>query len=189
MTSLSHEITLPLCDILPSVASTHPDPLIRHQTFRVLSLLLASGNPQLRFQHLVEYTRDSEYPQMRVASVGLVKEALLQALSRPEARDNVFLSPLFLRTFGPILFRPDPPDLFSSALTFKEFQENSGQTKIRDKDVLKSIESSLLRPLRNNVDRWMSEPEFGQSHLHDITPIVSLKISLERVDAAQAALP
>jgi len=210
MTSLSHEIMLPLCDILPSVASTHPDPLIRHQTFRVLSLLLASGNPQLRFQHLVEYTRDSEYPQMRVASVGLVKEALLQALSRPEARDNVFLSPLFLRTFGPILFRPDPPDLFSSALTFKEFQETNeprrlveclslyyvlllrderNLTKIRDKDVLKSIESSLLRPLRNNVDRWMSEPEFGQSHLHDITPIVSLKISLERVDAAQAALP
>ena len=120
--SLSHEITLPLCGILPSVASAHPDPIVRYQTFRVLSLLLASGNPQLRFQHLVEYTRDSEYPQMRVASVGLVKEALLQSFTLP-AKDNVFLSPLFLRTFGPILFRPDPPDLLSSALTLKDFQE------------------------------------------------------------------
>ena len=122
-TSLSHEITLPLCGILPSVASAHPDPIVRYQTFRVLSLLLASGNPQLRFQHLVEYTRDSEYPQMRVASVGLVKEALLQAFTRPDGKDNVFLSPLFLRTFGPILFRPDPPDLLSSALALKDFQE------------------------------------------------------------------
>jgi hypothetical protein len=122
-TSLSHEITLPLCGILPSVASAHPDSIVRYQTFRVLSLLLASGNPQLRFQHLVEYTRDSEYPQMRVASVGLVKEALLEAFTRPDAKDNVFLSPLFLRTFGPILFRPDPPDLLSSALALKDFQE------------------------------------------------------------------
>ena len=60
---------------------------------------------------------------MRVASVGLVKEALLQAFTRPDAKDNVFLSPLFLRTFGPILFRPDPPDLLSSALALKDFQE------------------------------------------------------------------
>ncbi|KDR72651.1 hypothetical protein GALMADRAFT_252818 [Galerina marginata CBS 339.88] len=204
---LPHDITVPLYGFLPSVASAHPDPPIRFQAFRILSLLLASGSQQLRFHHLVELTRDSEFPQMRVASVGLVKEALLQALS--EGKENIFLGPLFLRTFGPILFRPDPPDIFSSALALKDFEETheparlaeclslyyfllqrdeQNLTGIRDKDAIQSIESNLLTPLRNNLSRWMDDPSVSKSHLHDITAIVSLKISLERVDAARAVL-
>lgn len=120
---LPHDIIMPLCGILPPLASAHPDPAIRHQAFRVISLLLSSCDSQLRFQHLVELTRDSEFPQMRVASVGLVKESLLQALSLPSQGHNPLLSPLFLRTFGPILFRPDPPDLFASKLTLKDFRD------------------------------------------------------------------
>ncbi|KAF8954890.1 hypothetical protein BDZ97DRAFT_1862360 [Flammula alnicola] len=206
---LSDNIMIPLCGILPSIASAHPDPVIRYQVFRVLSLLLSSGEAQLRFQHLVEFTRDSEYPQMRVASVGLVKEALLEALSQPRGPSDLFCSPLFLRTFGPILFRPDPPDLFSSELTLKAFQETpeprrlveclslyyilllrdeQNLTGIRDKDVLKSVEHSLLSPLRSNIERWLNDSAVSKSHLHDITPIVSLKISLERVDAARSKL-
>ena len=123
--SLPPHITVPLCDLLPAVASSHSDPLTRHQAFRVLSLLLVAGEPQLRFQHLVELTSDSEFPQMRVASVGLVKEALLEALSLPPNAENIFLSSLFLRRFGSILFRPNPSDLFTSAnLTLGEFQES-----------------------------------------------------------------
>ena len=123
--SLSPHITVPLCGLLPAVASIHADPLIRHQAFRVLSLLLAASEPQLRFRYLVELTSDSEFPQMRVASVGLVKEALLQALSLPPGTENIFLTSLFLRSFGPILFRPNPSDLFTSAdLSLSDFQDS-----------------------------------------------------------------
>ncbi|KAF9482730.1 hypothetical protein BDN70DRAFT_892362 [Pholiota conissans] len=207
--SLPHEITLPLCGILPSLASAHPDPAIRHQVFRVLSLLLSTSEPQLRFQHLIEYTRDSEFPQMRVAAVGLVKEALLQSLSNSVGKGDPFRGPLFLRSFGPILFRPNPPDLFSDALSLSEFQETpepgrlveclslyyivlqrdqENVTGIRDRDVIQTIENNLLKPLRQSIERWTSDPAISSSHLHDITPIVSLKISLERVDAARALI-
>jgi hypothetical protein len=123
--SLSPHITVPLCGLLPAVASIHADPLTRHQAFRVLSLLLVASEPQLRFRHLVELTSDSEFPQMRVASVGLVKEALLEALSLPPSAENIFSTSLFLRSFGKILFRPNPSDLFTSAnLTLSEFQDS-----------------------------------------------------------------
>ena len=74
--SFSPHITVPLCSLLPAVASSHADPLTRHQSFCVLSLLIVASKPQLRFRS----TRDSEFPQMRVASVGLVKEALYRSL-------------------------------------------------------------------------------------------------------------
>ena len=123
--NLSPHVTVPLCSLLPAVASSHTDPLTRHQAFRVLSVLLAASEPQLRFRHLVELTSDSEFPQMRVASVGLVKEALVEALSLPPSSENIFLTSLFLRSFGTILFRPNPSDLFTSTnLTLSEFQES-----------------------------------------------------------------
>ena len=122
--SLSPHITVPLCGLLPTVASIHADPLVRHQAFRVLSLLLVASEPQLRFRHLMELTSDSEFPQMRVASVGLVKEALLEALSLPTSTDNIFLTS-FLRSFGTILFRANPSDLFASGnLTLGEFRDS-----------------------------------------------------------------
>ena len=122
---LSPHITVPLCGLLPTVASIHADPLVRHQAFRVLSLLLVASEPQLRFRHLMELTSDSEFPQMRVASVGLVKEALLEALSLPTSTDNIFLTSLFLRSFGTTLFRPNPSDLFASeTLTVGEFRDS-----------------------------------------------------------------
>ena len=123
--SLSPHITVPLCSLLPAVASVHTDPLTRHQAFRVLSLLLAASEPQLRFRQLVDLTSDSEFPQMQVASVGLVKEALLEALSLPLGTENIFLTSLFLRSFGTILLRPNPSDLLTSEnLTFSKFRDS-----------------------------------------------------------------
>ncbi|KJA26965.1 hypothetical protein HYPSUDRAFT_63726 [Hypholoma sublateritium FD-334 SS-4] len=205
--SLPHDITIPLCGLLPSIASAHLDPSVRHQTFRVLSLLLSVADPWLRFQNLVEYTRDSEYPQMRVAAVGLVKDTLIKSLSSPNAKDDPFCSLLFLRSFGPILFRPDPHDLLSETLTLDQFQETlepgrlveclslyyvliqrdaSNATGIRDKDVQNSIEHTFLSPLRASVERWMATSDGMEGHLHNVTPIISLKICLERVDTAIA---
>ena len=60
---------------------------------------------------------------MGVAAVGLVEEAIIESLS--SAKPNLFASPLFLRVFGSILFRPSPPDLFSGSkeLSLSTFQE------------------------------------------------------------------
>ena len=38
--TFSPEIVTPLCTILPTIASAHPDPLVRHQTFRIISSVL-----------------------------------------------------------------------------------------------------------------------------------------------------
>ncbi len=59
---------------------------------------------------------------MRVASVGLVKDTLVKSLSNPNRKDDPFCSPLFLRSFGPVLFCSD---LLSEALTLDEFQETT----------------------------------------------------------------
>ncbi|KAG6806493.1 hypothetical protein H0H93_002876, partial [Arthromyces matolae] len=102
---LTEDIIHPLFGVIPHLSSSHPDPLIRHQSFRILSLLLASTPPLLRLQLLRELTIDETYPQMRVAAVGLVKEAVLEGLLHPP---NIFASPKFFDVFGTILFRPMP---------------------------------------------------------------------------------
>lgn len=208
-TTLSPEIVMPLCTILPTIASAHLDPVVRHQAFRIISSLLTLTQPDSRIQLLADLTGDSQLPQMRVAAVGLVKEAIMESLS--STKPNLFASPLFLRVFGPILFRPSPPDLFSGSkeLSLSSFQESSepqrlveclalyyvllqrdhrNLTGIRDADVLSSVESSLLEPLRSTLAKWMSHPSVFGSHMHAIMPLVSLQIGLERVDAAIAQL-
>ena len=134
---LSPDVTVPLVSILPSIASIHPDPSTRHQTFRAVSLLLATSEPRLRFQHLAELTGQSEFPQMRVAAVGLIKEHFLYVFSVSSDRlsrkqDDPFFNPVFLRTFGPILFRPHPPDLFEEKLDLKSFQEGSEPARLSE---------------------------------------------------------
>ncbi|KAF9525400.1 hypothetical protein CPB83DRAFT_897004 [Crepidotus variabilis] len=211
--SLPQEITAPLMNVLPAIASIHPDPQTRHQTFRTLFLLLASSDDKLRFQHLVELAGHSEFPQMRVAAIGLVKENVLQALgvaTIAEKSNDPLVGPLFMRTFGPILFRPNPPQLFDDeTLEMGEFQESpeparlveclsfyyvlmqrdtKNLTGINDKDMFKTIDANLLAPLRRNISRWMDEgPSATQGHLH-ISSLVSLRISLERIDSAREGL-
>lgn len=131
---LSPDITVPLASTLPTIASIHPDPLVRHQTYRTLSLLLVSSEPRLRFQHLAELTAHSEYPQMRVAAVGLIKEHFLRAFNatKPTEKDDPFLSTMFLRTFGPILFRPDPPDLFGDGLEISSLEGSSEPARLSE---------------------------------------------------------
>ena len=120
---LSPDIIIPLCTVLPSLCNSHPSPLVRHQVFRILSLLLSSSSPPLRMQLLMDLLTDPNLPQMRVASVGLVKEAFLEAISSTQS--NIFTSPMFLQAFGPTLFRPSPPDLFSSSISLDEFKDSS----------------------------------------------------------------
>lgn len=134
------------------LSSVHPSPLTRHHAFRILSLLLASGPPQLRLQHLADLVAKCEYPQMRVAAVGLVKDAVLEALNtKSGSGQNTFGSPMFMRVFGPLLFRPSPPDLFDQGakLNLEEFLESPEPKRVTE--VLSLYYVILLRDEGNSV--------------------------------------
>ncbi|KAI0826214.1 hypothetical protein BC629DRAFT_58364 [Irpex lacteus] len=117
-----------LTAILPQIASHHPDPLLRHITFRLLSLVLTLTPPNDRIYVLRDlvappdvYDEGSE--SMAVASVGLVKESVLAALSSfggdQTEEENVFATATFTDVFIPVLFTPRfPPS--SSASTLRE---------------------------------------------------------------------
>ncbi|KAJ7096637.1 hypothetical protein B0H15DRAFT_920983 [Mycena belliarum] len=204
---LSPDISGPLCALLPALASAHPDGDIRHQAFRILSRVLVLTPPELRLQILKDLTIDTDFPQMRVAAVGLVKEAVLEALGRKTP--CIFASPVFFQVFGPILFRPDPVDLFHMELALDDIRDSSepsrlveslslyyillirdksNRTGIRDGDQLSNVEKILLAPMRSTLSQWMNDPEISIGHMHAIMPLVSLKTGLERVDAAVAEL-
>lgn len=130
---LDPEIVIPLCTILPGLASAHPDAFIRHCTFRVLGLVLTVAPVPLRMQILQDLASDKSMPQMRVAVVGLVKDAVLEALAKidppsSQSTTNPLASPRFLQTFGSILFASDPPDMFAESKkvpTMKEIEEST----------------------------------------------------------------
>lgn len=126
-TTVTDEVAGPILSILPELASGHSDPQIRHISFRILARLLSMTPPALRMEVLAELAAKSEFPQMRVAAVGLVKDAILEALQSPSG--NPFASPIFLRAFGPILFRPNPQDLLTSATTTLDEFEESQESK------------------------------------------------------------
>ncbi|KAJ7135891.1 hypothetical protein C8R44DRAFT_389978 [Mycena epipterygia] len=201
---LSPDISGPLCALLPSLASAHPDGDIRHQVFRILSRVLALTPPELRLHILKDLTVDADFPQMRVAAVGLVKEASLESLSREDI-SSIFASPIFLQVMGPVLFRPDPVDLFQPDLSLSDLEDspepsrlveclsfyyilllrdNLNRTGIRHRDQIANVERTLLAPLRSTISRWMDDPTISNGHMHAILPLVSLKTSLDRVDAA-----
>jgi Uncharacterised protein family, YAP/Alf4/glomulin len=146
------DVIAPLLTVFPMLASGHPDPQARHQAFRILGLLLSRSPPPLRMQVLQDLTTDVEFPQMRVAAVGLVKDAVLEAFSSPG--DNIFASPAFLRTFGPILLRPNPPEVFQSPPSIKEFEESHESKRLVE--CLSLYYILLLRDTSNLVCRLVS---------------------------------
>ncbi|KAM6492323.1 YAP/Alf4/glomulin domain containing protein [Amanita muscaria] len=200
--AISPEIITPLCTILSSVASTHPDPSIRHQCFRILSLLLSHSPPTLRLEALKELTTDPHLPQMRTAAVGLVKEAVLEGLA--SSSQHIFASRVFIQVFAPILFRTNPQDFFSKNFNPEEMHDSyeasrlieclslyyvllqrdkANKTGIRDRDIIINTEKSFLAPLRMALARW------EENHVPNVPmPIISLQISIERVENAIAAL-
>ncbi|KIL56923.1 hypothetical protein M378DRAFT_188495 [Amanita muscaria Koide BX008] len=200
--AISPEIITPLCTILSSVASTHPGPSIRHQCFRILSLLLSHSPPTLRLEALKELTTDPHLPQMRTAAVGLVKEAVLEGLA--SSSQHIFASRVFIQVFAPILFRTNPQDFFSKNFNPEEMHDSyeasrlieclslyyvllqrdkANKTGIRDRDIIINTEKSFLAPLRMALARW------EENHAPNVPmPIISLQISIERVENAIAAL-
>ncbi|KAF5375587.1 hypothetical protein D9757_008518 [Collybiopsis confluens] len=109
----SPEILSPLLALIPSLASFHPDPFIRLCTFKLLGLVLDAAPDVLRIRALKDLVGNDANGsgKMRVAAVGLVKYAVIKALAHSP---SVLGSPNFLQSFAPILFVPDPPDLFDA---------------------------------------------------------------------------
>lgn len=202
---IPEDISIPLCTVLPTLASAHPDSSLRHQTFRALSTVLSLSAPPLRLQVLQDLCSASDFPQMRVAAVGLVKEAVLEAFGSSAPSSNLFASPRFLQVLGPILFRPNPPDFFSPvpSLTVLEesseparlveclallyvliLQDKKNKTGIRDRDNLKNIERQLLGPIRKTLSVLLNDPEVAKKHVHAVLPLVALNAGIERIDGA-----
>ncbi|KAJ3568098.1 hypothetical protein NP233_g5935 [Leucocoprinus birnbaumii] len=192
---VSPDITSALMPQMIVLSSAHPSSSTRHQAFRAMSLLLAKSPPQLRMQILADLVANSEYPQMRVAAVGLVKEAVLEALdSRFSKYVSPFVTPMFMTVFGPLLFRPSPSDLFDQSvkMDLEEFLESpepkritealslyyvvllrdgANMTGIRDKDMLEAVNKNLLHPLESWLGTLMDKKDQG-GHEHTMMPPV-----------------
>ncbi|CDO75008.1 hypothetical protein BN946_scf184965.g10 [Trametes cinnabarina] len=192
---LEVDLAIPLVHILPHIASNHPDPDIRHYTFRTLSLVLGLCPPPVRFGLLKELLADAEMPhQMRIAAVGLLKEAVLEGLSGET--QNMFASPYLLSTFGPIILRPDPPDMFDTAKP-DEFldgpeplrlveclgfyyvllqRDQQNRTGVRDASSLRNIQRSLLAPLATHLSSWKTGLTSSSSQLQKNDRLLQLDI-------------
>ncbi|KAI0777791.1 hypothetical protein BD413DRAFT_188939 [Trametes elegans] len=172
-TELETDLIIPLVHLLPHLASNHADPDIRHYTFRILSLVLGLSPPPARFQLLRDLLSEEEMPQqMRITAIGLLKEAVLEGLS--SGKDNIFASPYLLTTFGPIVLRPDPPEILDT-VSLEDFldgpeplrlveclgfyyvllqRDQTNRTGVRDADSLRSIQRSLLGPFEAHIAKW-----------------------------------
>ncbi|KAG2060065.1 hypothetical protein BDR06DRAFT_927426 [Suillus hirtellus] len=198
---LPPDLATSLCVVLPALASTHLDPFIRHFSLRLIALILARLPSVFQQQILMTLASGAEFPQMRAAAVGLLKEIVLDALQIPalSGEQNVFASPLLIRSFGPILFRTMPPDYLSTVQVADDIEKSlepsriaevlsfyyvllqrdkANKTGIRDPDNIASVESSLLRPLRSFLEKW------SNTTANPILSVISLQIGLERIDYA-----
>ncbi|KAJ3976031.1 hypothetical protein EV361DRAFT_885468 [Lentinula raphanica] len=158
---------IPLLTVLPSLSSAHPDPFIRHCTFRILGLALHVAPDPLQMQALKDLIGDTsdQAQQMRVAAVSLVKDAVLSALVEVESSTsqtgsggiNILASPRFLQTFAPVLFVVNPPELFSvsggkQAPTVRELEEDKMNTELlRLAEVLSLYYVLVMRDTKNRT--------------------------------------
>ncbi|KIK95842.1 hypothetical protein PAXRUDRAFT_826618 [Paxillus rubicundulus Ve08.2h10] len=199
------DVATSLCEVLSALASTHLDPFVRQFSFRMLSLTLSRLPPPPRLEILLRLATDQDFPQMRGPAIGLVKEAVLEALAlpAPSARSNPFASPELLRVFGGVLFRPNPPGFFSEKKTRGELErslellrivdclsfyyvllqrDHENKTEVRSVGNIRSVQSSFLRPLR----QFLAEHAIGQEQ--PLMAILSLEVGLDRIDGALRTL-
>ncbi|KAI6010136.1 hypothetical protein EDC04DRAFT_813901 [Pisolithus marmoratus] len=200
-TEIPPDIANSLCSVLSALASTHLDPFMRHLNLRLLSMVLSKVHPTIRLDILLRLTTDEEFPQMRGAAVGLLKETTLSALSSADysTEPNPFASPTLLRAFGPVLFKTSPPNFLTLNHTREELErslellriidclsfyyvlllrDTKNRTGVRDLDSIVSVERSFLRPLQLFLDQYVTVQE------EPLMSLLSLQVNLERVDAA-----
>jgi hypothetical protein len=99
---LSPELALPLASTLSLLSASHTHPPTRHITFRLLSQVLVLMPPPLNMSFLSNALSDpTTPPPLRIAAVGLVKDAVLRALASPS--QNIWASPVALQTLAPLV--------------------------------------------------------------------------------------
>jgi len=194
--------------VLPSLMGVHPDPPTRHMLLRLTALTLSMAGPPLRIQILMDMLTDPTHsPQTRIATIGLVKENVLHALNGTNILpvisplEDVFGTSLFLEILGPVLFRPNPYDLFDNPnFDPEEFiyspepsrlieclafyyvliqRDTENRTGVRDRVRVADTELKFLRPLRSFLER---HNDLGNSGAFMV--FAGLQTSLERVDSA-----
>lgn len=119
--ALPFDFTIKFSLVLPLLMGVHPDPPTRHMLFRLTALTLSLTEPSLRVQILMDMLIDTSYsPQTRTSAIGLVKESVLHALNGTSILpvlsplEDIFGTSSFLEILGPVLFRPNPHDLFDN---------------------------------------------------------------------------
>ncbi|KAG9311780.1 hypothetical protein JVU11DRAFT_8026 [Chiua virens] len=198
-------IAMSLCIIFAALASTHLDPTVRQLNLRFLSLTLSKLPPPPRIEILLMLTTNEEFPQIRGPAIGLVKEAVLEALALPpeHAYGNPFASPELLRIFGGVLFRPNPPEFFDEKKTREELSQSlellriadclafyyvllqrdrDNKTGVRSNDNITDVQRSLLFPLRQFVNERVTGEE------QPLMAVLSLQVGLDRIDSALRTL-
>ena len=118
---LPFDFVIKLFLVFPPLMGVHPDPPTRHMLFRLTALTLSLTGPPLRVQILTDMLTDPIHPpQTRIAAISLVKENVLHALAGTNVlpllspHEDVFGSSRFVEALGPVLFRPNPHDLFDN---------------------------------------------------------------------------
>ncbi|KAK7683184.1 hypothetical protein QCA50_013857 [Cerrena zonata] len=174
---LAIDILIPLAHVLAPLASIHPDPPTRHATFRVLSIVLTLSPSLIRMKLLRDLVidEDESMQQMRVAAVGLVKEAVLEALNAPRTTSgppNVFISPLLMQEIGSVLFLKQAENIAPTVVKFLESAEPlrliesmgllyvlllrdvDNRTGVRDHSFIQEVERTMLAPLKTRLALW-----------------------------------
>lgn len=179
-TSIPPHIADPLCTVLSALASTHLDAFIRHLNLRLVSLVLTKVHSTLRVEILLRLTGDEEFPQIRGPAVGLLKEAVLEALGSHSTEPSFFASPMLLRTFGPILFKTNPPDFLTVGHTTEELE--CSLELLRIADCLSFYYILVLRDRENKVRytpiRITATNSWSKTKVQDADSILNVERSL-----------
>ena len=105
---ISDTIAPSLIDALSPIASLHPSPLTRHIAFTLLSTLIISiQDPALQLSILVELVQDSPWEQLRSASIGILRLAVLKALGNKLGGASLMASPGMLHAVSSSVFKID----------------------------------------------------------------------------------
>ncbi|BGP51008.1 hypothetical protein JCM10450v2_006934 [Rhodotorula kratochvilovae] len=176
--ALVSEVLFDLVDLLTPLASASPDPQTRFLAFRLIARLVTRGTggattlegEATQLSLLQQLAVDCPVEALRAASIGLVKEVLLEKLALPPSTSSRFLSASFFSTaLGASLLHPDPLD----ALSAEEFLETrragtmerlsllfvllkrdtANRTGIAVPSTLAALRADFLSPLAAQLDR------------------------------------
>jgi len=205
------EFIIPLVGVLGPLAGSHPDSPIRHIVFRLLSIALQLAPSPTRLVLLQDLLRAPSLTRhMNVAAIGLVREAVMEALAAPDQSiPNPFASPTLLRDIGPAIFSLEHSDAFSSCeIPLVDFMGDSealrliegltllylllqrdvnNKTGIRSALELGLISKRYLDPLQSQVDFWKRAQSSNSSHEdghdHELMQLGILDMWLERTQS------